>query len=96
MSNHKYLRKVITNKPGKWLDIGLTNLAAEMTLEELQVLLPLVTKEVIAQREARIVRLTELAAPQVIMDNEYKMLEHAKAGKDSRIAILRRAIKKVS
>lgn len=90
----QYLHKVTTNRPCRWLDIGLHNLAASMSHTELEALLPKVQAAVLARWQADLTRLQSLEAPEVIMKTYTKLVERAKSGQHSHIAIVRRELAK--
>lgn len=90
----KFLHMTANNQPGKWRDIGMTNLANTMSVQECETLLDAVQKVEVDRQEKMLVRYTELKAPAVIMNPIQKSLELAKAGTSVPCAILKRRIRK--
>jgi hypothetical protein len=82
------------SRPGKWTSIGLTNACAGLTMEELNRLLPYVQHAVVVDLESRIKRLTELDAPDVILESVNTLLAKAKDGKNPMVQTIRWAIVK--
>lgn len=90
----KYLHMVTTNRPGKWLSIGLTNVVDGMSKEQLVELLPLVQAAVVKRAKAAYDKLVGFGAGDLLLDIYRKELEKAESGNHQHVAIIRRQIKK--
>lgn len=91
----KYLHRVTKNSPCKWMSIGLANLAAEMSHDELVALLPEAQSAVMERATKQLNRLIGLEAPAVILDNCRDTLAKAASGKHEHVVIIRRQIAKL-
>lgn len=92
--SEKYLHMVTTNRPGKWLSIGLTNVVDGMSKEQLVALLPLAQAAIAKRAKAAYDKLVALQVGDLILDIYRKELEKAESGNHPHVAIIRRQIKK--
>lgn len=89
-AREKFL-KLAEKSLSKWVSINLSNCAKELSSEELKELIPVVQVMEISRREKRLETLTGLSAPEVILDNERKLLAKARV-ECQQAAILRRTL----
>ena len=89
-----YIHKSLNNVPGKWKSIALTNLAAEMTLEELNDTIYQLQPKIIELMEQKVERLLDLKAPDIIMDPILKLLEKSIDKRHPDLRILNKGIDK--
>lgn len=90
----KYLQKSLGATDNKWAAMALAKLAGEMLEPDRQALVPILRAALIEKVQTKLDKLISLKAPEVILENERRILEKARAGKVSPLQILARASKK--
>ena len=89
---NEYLRIAREQRPGKWRDIKLSNIAASMSPPDLERLRELCLKQETEGLTAFIAKLEELKAPAVVLD-----LQRSRVGKEpASVAIIRRRLAKIT
>lgn len=67
-----------------------------MSPETVESLIPVVRAQLLEENDKRLVKLNELNAPEVIIVNQVRIGERIAAGKDERITILSRRLRKLT
>lgn len=84
----KYIHVVLTNSPGKWKDINLSNLAKEMSPWEAGKCLQQLQPQLQAQYQERVDRFEASGCPEIILGKERKILQKVKDGKHAHLTNL--------
>ncbi len=74
-AQEKYKHIALEQKPSKWRSINLSNQAKELSVSEARELLKDLVPILHDRVRDRVKRLEELKAPDIIMNNEQKLLE---------------------